>query len=90
MQKDIKEILGELIFAAAKGIAVEIEPAGIILEHPADLRFGDYSTNIALSLGAKHNRNPKELAAELCAQILKKDHEYIEKVEVAGPGFINF
>ena len=89
MEKDIREVLRSLVTGALGALDLDI-PAEILFEHPADLKFGDYSTSIALVLGQKHNRNPKELAAELSAQILKKDHEYIDKVEVAGPGFINF
>lgn len=50
------------------------------LEHPAKPEFGDYSTNVAL----KEKINPKELVEKL------KDNPLFEKVEIAGPGFINF
>lgn len=89
MNTDIREVLNALIAGALSALDLTTEEK-IVLEHPADLKFGDYSTNIALILGQKHNRHPKDLAAELAAQILKKDHECIDKVLVAGPGFINF
>ena len=47
-------------------------------------RFGDFATNIAL----KRNGNPKEIPEEIAGEL--KDLDYLEKVEVAGPGFINF
>lgn len=58
------------------------------LEHPIELDHGDYSTNVAMVLGKKLNKNPKELAEEIISKL--SNEKYIEKVEVAGPGFINF
>lgn len=79
-----------LVWEAVKALGIEVVRPEIVLDHPADLRFGDYSTNIALKLGQKHNRNPKELAATIVAQILKLNNTNVAKVEVAGAGFINF
>jgi arginyl-tRNA synthetase len=72
-----------------------------VVEHPADLSHGDYSTNIAMILAKQMNQNPRELAEKLIGdfektiEIEKKNNldcplEFIEKIEVAGPGFINF
>jgi len=90
MTKQIKDILGELIFEAAKVLDIEVDQEDMVLDHPADMQFGDYSCNIALKLGQKQNRNPKEFATDLVAQIAKQNNEYVDKVEVAGPGFLNF
>jgi len=54
-------------------------PKEIRIEHPEKKGFGDYSTNIALKL--------KEPAPEI---VKKLESDVFEKVEVAGPGFINF
>lgn len=58
------------------------------LEHPTELSHGDYSTNIAMMLAQKVKSNPKALAEEIAKNIPKS--EYISRIEVAGPGFINF
>lgn len=50
------------------------------LERPNNTEFGDYSTNIAL----RTKTDPKKIIGKL------KDNPIFEKVEVAGPGFINF
>ena len=52
-----------------------------------DMSKGHITSNICLILGSIHKANPKELSKDLCAQLnkLKK----FEKVESAGPGFIN-
>ena len=49
--------------------------------------FGDYSTNLAF--GYKKGKSPTEVAKEII-QSLRVDTSMIEKVEAAGPGFINF
>ncbi|MCX6712790.1 MAG: arginine--tRNA ligase [Candidatus Vogelbacteria bacterium] len=86
----IADILRGEILTAVRALGIAVEEGDINLEHPADVSFGDYSTNIAMALGKKHNRNPKDLAAEIAKQILKQNNENLDKVEVAGPGFINF
>lgn len=70
--------------------ACGFEVAEIQLEHPADLSHGDYSTNVAMSLAAKSGAKPKEVAEKLVKAICEAELTEIEKVEVAGPGFINF
>ncbi len=62
-----------------------VEP---ILEHPADLTHGDYATNIAFAVAKKAKKSPKKLADEIVGKLGSIDG--VEKVEVAGPGFINF
>jgi len=79
----IREALEDLI---NKAIA-DIGTADFVVEHPVDMKNGDYSTNVAMVLAKKTNDNPKELAEK----IKEKLHDgVIERVEVAGAGFINF
>lgn len=58
------------------------------IEVPVDKNHGDYATNIALVLAKKTGKNPIEVANEIVVKIGKQ--KFIEKIEVAGPGFINF
>lgn len=60
------------------------------LEHPADSKFGDYSTNVAMVVAKKEKKNPREVAEEIIKKIDLKNNELVEKVEIAGAGFINF
>ncbi len=62
----------------------------IRLEHPADLSHGDYSTNVAFVLAKKEGENPRALAEKICVELNKNLPPEIEKIEIAGPGFINF
>ena len=56
---------------------------------PSQSNHGDYATNAAMILSKKLKRNPKEIANEIIAN-LDYDKKIIEKIEIAGPGFINF
>ena len=79
IQKGLKGALGELWSDSVDSIP---------LEHPAELQNGDYSSNVALALAKAAGKNPKALAEEIVAKF--KPNPLIEKIEVAGPGFINF
>ena len=85
---DIRAIITEVTQKALKELDLEV--GEVYLEHPADLSYGDYSTNIALVQAQRSGANPKELAEEILRYIVQHKTEEIEKVEVAGPGFINF
>ena len=76
----VTEALGAL------GVPVDI----VKIERPADSTHGDYSTNVALVHSKKIGTLPRELAEKLVEKILETPADYIEKVEVAGGGFINF
>ncbi|WP_025270096.1 arginine--tRNA ligase [Hippea sp. KM1] len=60
------------------------------IEYPKEEKFGDYSTNMAMILASKLKRNPKEIAKEFVDFALNKSDGLFEKIEIAGPGFINF
>lgn len=49
-------------------------------------QFGDISSNIAMTLAKHIKKNPKMIAEDIVRNF---QHEYIEKIELAGPGFIN-
>lgn len=63
-----------------------------LLSIPANSKFGDYSSNIALQLAKQKSDNSKQTALEIAKEILNKldDLSYLEKVEIIRPGFINF
>lgn len=85
MQTEIKKLIQD----ALKNLSIEMSE--ITLEHPEDLKNGDYSTNVALAIAKSIKQNPKELAEKIVAEILRLNVDNnIEKVEVAGAGFINF
>ena len=87
----IAEKIKKILAATLKNL--EIEAGEIVLEHPADLANGDYSTNIALILAKKLKRKPRDVAETLQLVLLKELAQGeigISKIEIAGAGFINF
>lgn len=63
--------------------------AQIPLEVPREEAFGDWSTNIALTSAKVARMAPRQIA-EIIVKYLETEGTYIAKVEIAGPGFINF
>ncbi len=59
------------------------------LEVPKREGQGDYSTNMAMVVAGMEKRNPREVAGELVG-LLAADGELLDRVEIAGPGFVNF
>jgi arginyl-tRNA synthetase len=90
-----ERLIDELLEVTSE-LGLEITEEKIKFEHPAEPIFGDYSTNIALVSSKFQTLNPKfKNPKELAGIIVEKWREmgtpdFVEKVEVAGPGFINF
>jgi arginyl-tRNA synthetase len=78
----MEEISAVIKAACKKLFDADVEP---VLTRP-DEQFGDYATNIALQLGKRLDKNPREVADTIAADL---KHEDIVSTEVAGPGFIN-
>ncbi|MBI1937340.1 MAG: arginine--tRNA ligase [Ignavibacteriales bacterium] len=77
------------IFEDASQKLIYLQDVELIFSVPAQQSHGDYSTNAAMMLTKKLKRNPRELANEIIAN-LDYDKSIIERIEIAGPGFINF
>jgi len=71
----------------SKGTLIEM-PSKVRIDHTKDNSHGDYATNIALMLSKQANKNPVDLAKIIVSQL--EEIDYINKIEIAGPGFINF
>jgi arginyl-tRNA synthetase len=59
------------------------------LERPKQAGFGDYSTNAAMLLAPALGAPPREIAERLAGELSVRLGERVERVEVAGPGFLN-
>jgi arginyl-tRNA synthetase len=59
------------------------------LERPKKAGFGDYSTNAAMLLAPRLGAPPREIAEKLSAALRERLGDRVEKVEIAGPGFVN-
>ncbi len=85
----LQDLLRKGLLATVEKYGVFEEDVTIELEKPRERSHGDLSTNLALMLGGKLKRNPRELAGEIAAAV-DFPRDIIESVEIAGPGFINF
>lgn len=85
---DIQTSLKNAIADALKTLGLQA-PA-IVLEHPADPTHGDYATSVALATAKAAKANPRELAGKIADALKAQKVEFVDAVEVAGPGFINF
>ncbi|NLB78812.1 MAG: arginine--tRNA ligase [Clostridiaceae bacterium] len=72
-----------------KGSLPRIEVENILIEVPRERGFGDFSTNIVMQV-SKQAKMPPRKTAELLIAEFDFSGTYIERVEVAGPGFLNF
>ncbi|MCE4049725.1 MULTISPECIES: arginine--tRNA ligase [Bacillaceae] len=87
----IKDKLKDEIKASVMkaGLAEEAQIPEVILELPKDKAHGDYSTNMAMQLARVAKKAPRAIA-EAIIENFDQSKASIEKVEIAGPGFINF
>lgn len=85
----IEQIVRDHIAQALKQLDISYEK-DIHLEHPQDLAHGDFATNIALACAKDLGENPRDFALRLKEHMDKHLPSEISKIEVAGPGFINF
>lgn len=60
------------------------------VEVPEIAKHGDYASNVAMVLAKKEGKNPKEIAEEIKINILRLNLNILEKIDVAGLGFLNF
>ena len=84
---NIETFLKNKILHAIKKIGLDIQEGEVVLEHPKDETRGDYATNAALQHAKRIGLKPRDLAAKIVEEI---DRSGLIKIEIAGPGFLNF
>ena len=84
---DIEQHLKILIIEAFKKLNVDIKEDNIVIERSKEKVHGDYATNVAMQMARVLHSAPVQIAKNLVELI---NDENIEKIEIAGPGFINF
>ncbi|HEV2890585.1 MAG TPA: arginine--tRNA ligase [Frankiaceae bacterium] len=81
----------DLASIVADAVSEEFGPgtltAPVVVERPRQREHGDYATNVALQLAKPLGRPPRDVATALAARIAA--HDGVDKVDVAGPGFLN-
>lgn len=88
MKQQIENLLQLAVKQLQEAGELPAIPAFIQVEPTKDKQHGDFASNIALVLAKPAQKKPREIA-ERIKQVLSAS-PYVEKVEIAGPGFINF
>lgn len=84
---NLKQKIKEVIFCALRELKIDLDEEKIVVEIPKKRENGDFSTNVAMQLTKVLKDNPRNIAEKIVSII--RNNENIEKVEIAGPGFIN-
>ena len=89
----MKHIVAKLVNDALAGLPALAEATGDLdiastVERTRDPAHGDFASNVAMQLAKPARKNPREIAATIVAAL--GDNEHVDKIEIAGPGFINF
>lgn len=97
IKEQIKKVVERALYYKTDGRQKVSIP--VVVEKPKDASHGDYSTSVALALAKKLNKSPREIANTIISEIRTsliranksvRNKSIFEKVEAAGPGFINF
>ncbi len=86
---DINNKIINALNDALNRLNIDYDPDKIVLDRPKQTDHGEWSTNIAMQLASDLKKAPRNIAEDIKAA-LQLDSSTIEKVEIAGPGFINF
>ena len=89
----MKHVIEQLVLSAlgkakSNGELEIAEVPEIVIEKPKDPKMGDFSTNLAMTLAKPERKNPRAIAEVIC-KYLKNGGGQVERVDMAGPGFIN-
>ncbi len=90
MKAQLKALVdqGIAVLRADGTLAADAATPDFVIERPRDASHGDFSTNAAMTIAKAARSNPRALAQALVAAL--PADEAIDRVEIAGPGFINF
>jgi arginyl-tRNA synthetase len=84
----VKAHLTELLFSVVKQITDVTDSSIIVIDRPKIISHGDFSTNLCLVLSKKLKKSPQAVAAIILEKI--PPSALINKIEIAGAGFLNF
>jgi arginyl-tRNA synthetase len=90
VQRDLAELFRDALAQAAAAGALALDPDAVpapTLERPRLADHGDWATNVALALAKAAKAPPRAVAEAMVAHL--KPPDWVEGVEVAGPGFVN-
>ena len=89
---DVRQVVRKLSWTS--GITYDmyrnnISGSDVNVQTPKDMEHGDLTTNIAMILSKKINKNPLDIALEIINSLKNKYSDDYKEINIAGPGFIN-
>jgi arginyl-tRNA synthetase len=87
-ERELVRLVTEAVAGAAADLGVDGTPEAVEIDRPRAKEHGDYATNVALALARPARRSPRDVADAIVRHLPASD--LVAKVEIAGPGFINF
>ena len=93
--ENIKSELRDILIAAlescrAAGLIAYDRIGDFVIEKPREKEHGDYATNIAMVMAREAKMAPGKIAQLVVEHIPRRKEQHIERIEIAGAGFINF
>lgn len=88
VQEGLRQRVGRALEEIARDRGVTVDSAGLAFEKPKRENQGDLSTNCAMQMCKAFGESPRALAEKIAAKVAGDPS--LDRVEVAGPGFINF
>lgn len=90
MKKRLRHILDSTLRTCFdQGLLAEVPLPDYVIEVPKNANHGHFATNLPMTLSGAQKKNPREIATILVEQ-LKQRKDTFERIDTAGPGFINF
>ena len=84
---DLETKIKSAIQKSLASMGVDVELANIVIERSKDPTHGDYASTVAMQMARTLHKAPRQIAEDIVNSI---DMDGIDKIEIAGPGFINF
>lgn len=84
----LNQLIEERLHQAVRAVLPDAEVGTVLVRPCPDPKFGDYQSNALMGLAKDRRLNPRQLATDVVAHLDAKP--WCEKVEIAGPGFLNF
>ena len=88
MKDALQQLISQSIQSLIDNDSLPVDMPVIKIDRTRDKAHGDFSVNVAMMLAKPARKNPREIATQIIEALPESD--FVEKVEIAGPGFINF
>ncbi len=88
MKDALQQLISQAIQSLIDNGSLSVDMPVIKIDRTRDKSHGDFAANVAMMLAKPARKNPREIATQIIAALPEND--FVEKVEIAGPGFINF